>query len=145
MGQLGPKMYCTRTVLTLYLWSETRRRCVVTTLVFPSGIGNGSLFSSLLFLWVCVGGVVLLGSKTRVRDGDERTPKRLGFMYTPLPLLRNSEGRLTLLRRDGRTEGERGIKGDRRRRRRRSLSLFSYQVRPSVPPRPFFPSSPDSS
>ncbi len=130
-------MYCTRTVLTLYLWSETRRRCVVTTLVFPSGIGNGSLFSSLLFCGYVGGwrGVVLLGSKTRVRGGDDRTPKRLGFMYTPLPLLRNSEGRLTLLRRDGRTEGERGIKGDRRRRRR-SLSLFSYQVRPSVPPVP---------
>ncbi len=110
VGQLGPKMYCTRTVLTLCLWSETGRRCVVTTLVFPGGIGNGSLFSSLLFCGYVGGwrGVVLLGSKTRVRGGDDRTPKRLGFMYTPLPLLRNSEGRLTLLRRgtNGRTEKE---------------------------------------
>ncbi len=87
---------------------------------------------------------MLLGSKTRVRGGDDRTPKRLGFMHTPLPLLRNSEGRLTLLRRDGRTEGERGIKGDRPAAAA-ALSFSLFLSSPSVrPPRPF-PSSPDSS
>ncbi len=115
------------------------RRCVVTTLVFPGGIGNGSLFSSLLFLWVCVGGVVLLGSKTRVRDGDDRTPKETGF-YVHAPSAAAKLRRETNSPSPGyeRTDGERGIKGDRLRRRR-SLSLFSYQVRPSPSPVPFPP------